>query len=164
VSVLRIPRAAYEALRSHGEETYPHECCGALLGHATEEGWRVAEAVRAGNTRTDSAHNRYHIAPIELVRIEREARRRGLEIAGFYHSHPDHPAQWSPTDFEEAHWLGCCYVITEVAQGKAAQTNSFLLAGSREEDKRFETQPIQIADAENESDAAEPDAVMPDES
>jgi proteasome lid subunit RPN8/RPN11 len=107
-------------------------------------GWVVEAAVRAGNTRTDSAHNRYQIAPIELVKIEREARSRGLDIAGFYHSHPDHPAQWSPTDFEEAHWLGCCYVITAVAQGNAAITNSFFLAGLREEEKRFEQQTIEI--------------------
>ena len=102
--------------------------------------------MRAGNTRTDSAHNRYHIAPIELVKIEREARSRGLEIAGFYHSHPDHPAQWSATDFAEAHWLGCSYVITEVVQGKAAVTNSFLLAGATEEDKRFEQETIRVDD------------------
>src|SRR5947209_1483518 len=129
MTTLSIPRAVYESLRAHGEETYPHECCGALLGHNIDGAWRVTNAIRAGNTRTDSAHNRYHIAPAELVRIQRDAMRQGLDIAGFYHSHPDHPAQWSPTDFAEAHWLGCCYVITEVANGKAAVTNSFLLAG-----------------------------------
>jgi proteasome lid subunit RPN8/RPN11 len=141
---LRITPEVYAAIRAHGEETYPHECCGALLGNSVDGSWNVITSVRAGNTRTDSAHNRYQIAPIELVKIEREARKQGLEIAGFYHSHPDHPAQWSQTDFAEAHWLGCCYVITEVAQGKAAVTNSFLLAGTTEEDKRFETQTIQV--------------------
>lgn len=141
-----MPRAVYNALRVHGEETYPHECCGALLGRPTADGWLVETAVHAGNTRTDSAHNRYQIAPIELVRIERDARRQGLEIAGFYHSHPDHPAQWSATDFAEAHWLGSSYVITQVVQGKAAVTNSFLLAGATEEDKRFVQQTIQIDD------------------
>jgi proteasome lid subunit RPN8/RPN11 len=144
MSVLHLPRAVYEAIRAHGEQTYPHECCGALLGRPSAEGWRVEAAVSAGNTRTDSAHNRYHIAPAELVKIEREARRQGIDIAGFYHSHPDHPAQWSATDFAEAHWLGCCYVITAVAQGKATVTNSFLLAGATEEDKRFETQTILV--------------------
>jgi proteasome lid subunit RPN8/RPN11 len=144
MSVLRLPRAVYEGLRAHGEETYPDECCGALLGQATAEGWAVAAAVRAGNTRTDSAHNRYQIAPVEVVRIEREARRLGLGIAGFYHSHPDHPAHWSPTDLSEAHWIGCSYVITSVAKGKAAATNSFLLAGTTEEDKRFEAEEIVV--------------------
>ena len=144
MSRLHLPKAVYESIRAHGEETYPHECCGAMLGRPDGNGWKVVEAVRAGNTRTDSAHNRYNIAPIELVRIQRSAREKGLEIAGFYHSHPDHPAQWSPTDFAEAHWLGCSYVITSVAQGKAAETNAFLLAGGGEEDKRFEQQAIEM--------------------
>lgn len=147
MSAFRIARAVYDAIRAHGEETYPYECCGALLGRASAGGWLIEAAVKAGNTRTDSAHNRYHIAPSELVRIEREARAKGLSIAGFYHSHPDHPAQWSPTDFAEAHWLGCSYVITAVAQGKAAVTNSFLLAGTTEEDKRFEQQTIEVLEA-----------------
>lgn len=144
MSTLYVTQGVFDAMRAHGEETYPHECCGALLGRAAAEGWRVVEAVKAGNTRVDSAHNRYNIAPIELVRIQRAAREKGLEIAGFYHSHPDHPAQWSPTDFAEAHWLGCSYVITSVAQGRAAETNAFLLEGRTEEEKRFEKQAIEI--------------------
>jgi proteasome lid subunit RPN8/RPN11 len=144
MSALHIPRSIFDAIRTHGEETYPHECCGVLLGRSSQEGWRVESAVRAGNTRTDSAHNRYQIAPVELVRIQREATKQGLDIAGFYHSHPDHPAQWSPTDFAEAHWIGCSYVITEIAQGKAQVTNSFLLAGTTEEDKRFEAETMSV--------------------
>jgi proteasome lid subunit RPN8/RPN11 len=146
LSVLSLTNSVYEAIRAHGEETYPHECCGALLGLPGEHGWLVTDSVRAGNTRTDSAHNRYQIAPIELVRIQRQARENALEIAGFYHSHPDHPAQWSPTDFAEAHWLGCSYVITSVAKGEATVTNSFLLAGTTEEDKRFEQEIVQVED------------------
>lgn len=144
MSTLRVTMAIYQQIRTHGEETYPHECCGALLGKYSPDGWHLQQAVPAGNTRTDSAHNRYNIAPGELVKIEREARRLGMAIAGFYHSHPDHPAQWSPTDFAEAHWLGCSYVITSVDQGKATVTNSFLLAGAAEEDKRFEQETIQV--------------------
>lgn len=144
MSVLKITRAIYGAIRAHGEETYPHECCGALLGRPTAEGWRIEASVKAGNIRTDSAHNRYQIAPAELVKIEREARKMGLTIVGFYHSHPDHPAQWSPTDIAEAHWLGCSYVITAVEKGKATVTNSFLLAGATEEDKRFEQETIDV--------------------
>jgi proteasome lid subunit RPN8/RPN11 len=144
MSLLQMPKSVFDTIRGHGEATYPHECCGVLLGRSTSEGWSVAVAVRAGNTRTDSAHNRYQIAPIELVKIQREAHRQGLDIAGFYHSHPDHPAQWSATDFAEAHWIGCSYVITEVEHGKARTTNSFLLAGTTEEDKRFEPQAIDV--------------------
>jgi proteasome lid subunit RPN8/RPN11 len=146
MGVLHLKREVFDTIRHHGEETYPHECCGALLGRPVNGGWLVESSIRAGNTRTDSPHNRYQIAPIELVKIEREARSRSLEIAGFYHSHPDHPAQWSTTDLAEAHWLGCSYVITQVTGGKAEITNSFLLAGVTEEDKRFEPETIQLID------------------
>jgi proteasome lid subunit RPN8/RPN11 len=159
--MLRIHYADYEALRTHGEETYPNECCGVLLGkNIAAEGNgaaainHVQQIIRAGNTRTDSAHNRYNIAPQELVKIQRQARGLGLDIVGFYHSHPDHPAQWSKTDFAEAHWLGCSYIITCVEQGKAALTNSFLLSGTTEEDKKFEDEPIQIDIAPNVAEAA----------
>ena len=67
-----------------------------------------------------------------------------MEIVGFYHSHPDHPAQWSPTDFAEAHWINCSYVITAVERGKAAITNSFLLLGTTEDDKKFHDEAIEI--------------------
>jgi proteasome lid subunit RPN8/RPN11 len=142
--MLKISYSDYQALRAHGEETFPHECCGVLLGKAAPDGNHVRKIVRAGNTRTDSAHNRYNIAPEELIRVQRQARGMGFDIVGFYHSHPDHPAQWSKTDFDEAHWVGCSYVITSVEQGKAAITNSFLLTGHGEEDKQFIDEPVEI--------------------
>ena len=142
--MLQLSFANYEAMRAHGEETYPHECCGILLGRTGLEGNVIDRAIRAGNTRTDSAHNRYHIAPEELFRAQREARAAGLDIVGFYHSHPDHPAQWSPTDFAEAHWIGCSYVITAVEKGRARITNSFLLRGTGEDDKQFEDEALEI--------------------
>jgi proteasome lid subunit RPN8/RPN11 len=148
--MLRLNEQVYHAIRRHGEETYPHECCGVLLGRSVDGANEVDEAVRAGNTRTDSAHNRYNIAPQELVRIQRQGRERGLDIVGFYHSHPDHPAQWSKTDFAEAHWLGCSYVITAVEKGAAKATNSFLLTGTTEEDKAFEDEAVEVAALETE--------------
>jgi proteasome lid subunit RPN8/RPN11 len=149
--MLKITYAHYEALRTHGEETYPHECCGVLLGRAGGEGNEVLELVRADNTRTDSLHNRYNIAPEELVAIQRKARKLGLDIVGFYHSHPDHPAMWSTTDFAEAHWTGCSYVITSVEKGTAKVTNSFLLTGTGEEDKKFVDEPVEIEMKESET-------------
>jgi len=143
--MLRIGQSEYDALRRHGEETYPHECCGVLLGHADEDGRTVTKTIRCGNTRSDSPHNRYNIAPQELVHIQRQARETGLEIVGFYHSHPDHPARWSQTDLAEAHWIGCSYVITSVEGGQAKITNSFFLAGEAEEDKRFADEPVSVA-------------------
>src|SRR5246127_5577831 len=143
--MLRLGQSHYEALRRHGEETYPHECCGVLLGRMNDDGNRVVTSIaRAGNTRTDSPQNRYNIDPKELVRIQREGRHRGEDIIGFYHSHPDHPAQWSQTDFAEAHWLGCSYVITRVGQGKADLTNAFELAGTDENDKKPVQEKIEV--------------------
>ncbi len=136
--MLKLNQASYDDLRRHGEETYPHECCGVLLGRFEDDGSKtVARVARCGNTREDSPHNRYHIDPKELIRIQREGRERGEDIVGFYHSHPDHPAQWSTTDLAEAHWIGCSYVITSVEKGKAAVTNAFELTGSDESDKKL---------------------------
>ncbi|HMJ22187.1 MAG TPA: M67 family metallopeptidase [Terriglobales bacterium] len=143
--MLKVPQSAYTSLRRHGEETYPHECCGVLLGQIDEDGVRrVTSVARAGNTRTDSAHNRYNIDPKELIRIQGEGRERAEDIIGFYHSHPDHPAQWSPTDLAEAHWFGCSYVITSVEKGRAVLTNSFELTGSDENDKKLVNEKIDL--------------------
>ncbi len=144
--MLTLSQSAYVCLREHGEETYPHECCGVLLGRFDDNGAKtVSRIARCGNTRADSPHNRYHIDPRDLIRIEREGRERGEEIVGFYHSHPDHPAQWSPTDLAEAHWFGCSYVITSVDHGVAAITNSFELVGSGEADKKFVDEKTEVS-------------------
>jgi proteasome lid subunit RPN8/RPN11 len=144
--MLKLTRHDYDSLRHHGEATYPYECCGILLGRTDDDGNRIVTSVtRAGNTRTDSAHNRYNIDPKELVRIQREGRERGEDILGFYHSHPDHSARWSSTDLAEAHWFGCSYVITSVEKGKAAITNSFELTGTDENDKRLIDETITVA-------------------
>ena len=141
---LKIPVDVYNQLRQHGEATYPHECCGVLVGEFDEAGGKsVKAAVPCGNTRTDSLANRYHISPSELVRIQREAMLAGQDIVGFYHSHPDHPARWSATDLAEAHWTGCSYVITSVEKGRAVLTNSFLLL-DQEEDKHFEDEILEV--------------------
>jgi proteasome lid subunit RPN8/RPN11 len=144
--MLKISQTDYDILRRHGEETYPHECCGVLLGRFEDDGAKnVARAVRCGNTWLDSLHNRYLIDPKELIRIQREGRERGEEIVGFYHSHPDHLARWSATDLAEAHWIGCSYVISGVDAGRAAVTNSFELAGVDEAEKKFVDEEIAVA-------------------
>src|SRR5882672_10103204 len=144
--MIKVSQSAYAALRQQGEETYPHECCGVLLGQMDQDGMRTVTTIaRAANTRTDSAHNRYNIDPKELIRIQREGRNRGEDIVGFYHSHPDHPAQWSTTDLAEAHWFGCSYVITSVQKGKAVLTNSFELKGSAEADKQLADEKIELS-------------------
>ena len=105
----------------------------------------VTSIARCGNTRIDSPQNRYNIDPRELMSIQREALRTGVDIVGFYHSHPDHPARWSQTDLAEAHWTGCSYVITSVDKGCARITNSFRLMGS-EENRHFEDEEVVIAE------------------
>src|SRR5260370_19508258 len=122
--MLTISQSDYLSLRQHGEETYPHECCGVLLGRFDDNGAEsvtksVSRIARCGNTRADSPHNRYNIDPRELIRIQREGRERGEDIVGFYHSHPDHPTQCSTTDLAEAHWLVSSYVISRVDMGAA---------------------------------------------
>jgi proteasome lid subunit RPN8/RPN11 len=148
--MLKLSQSDYLSLRQHGEETYPHECCGVMLGLFDDNGAEfasksVSRVIRCGNTREDSPHNRYQIDPRELIRIQREGRERGEDIVGFYHSHPDHPAQWSPTDLAEAHWFGCSYVITSVEKGTATITNSFELVGSDEANKKFVDEKTEVA-------------------
>jgi proteasome lid subunit RPN8/RPN11 len=140
---LRIGKSEWDDLRRHGEETYPHECCGVLLGRIDDSMKSVQTAVRCTNQRSDSPHNRYSIEPRELVRIQRQARDRDLDIVGFYHSHPQHPARWSSTDLEDAYWPGCSYVITSVMNGIATQTNSFLLT-AQGDNKSFQDEEISV--------------------
>jgi proteasome lid subunit RPN8/RPN11 len=129
---LRIQLTLYDQLRQHGEETYPHECCGVLVGEFDEAGGKIGQKrSQCGNTRTDSPENRYHISPAELVRIQREAGLAGHDIVGFYHSHPDHPAKWSATDLAEAHWTGCSYVITSVEKGRPCLLTRFCCWGRK---------------------------------
>jgi proteasome lid subunit RPN8/RPN11 len=142
--MLKVRQIIYDEIRRHGEETYPYECCGALLGTAEGDARVVSASVRCRNTRTDSASDRYEIDPAEVARIQRDARTRGLDIVGFYHSHPDHPAYWSRTDLEQAYWLGCSYVITCIENGKAQITRSFALAGGSVEVRAFVEERLAI--------------------
>jgi proteasome lid subunit RPN8/RPN11 len=142
--MLRISEADYCAMRAHAEQAYPRECCGVLLGRP-RDGMNVVVEIRQTKNACEGAVNtRYQIAPEDLVAMQKQARERNLEIIGFYHSHPDHSSRWSETDLAEAHWLGCSYVITAVAEGVAQATNSFRLAGRTEEDKQFVDEEIEI--------------------
>ena len=142
--MLKITRADLDCIRRHAEETYPHECCGVLLGTMDGEERTVVATARCENTQ--AASDWFNIDPRQIVRIQREASAAGQDIVGFYHSHPDDVARWSPSDLREAHWLGCSYVITSVRAGHSAETNSFFLTGSSEEDKHFDNEPIDITD------------------
>jgi proteasome lid subunit RPN8/RPN11 len=120
---MKITRAAMEAVRTHGAEGYPHEICGVLVG---PRGGRTAtEAKRAHNLIVERARDRYEIDPVDHLRIQRQADADGHDIIGYYHSHPDHPAQASRFDTERA-WSGYVYVIVSVANGTSVDANAFV--------------------------------------
>ena len=119
-----------------------NEGCGILLGHTASGCRSVVSAFRADNAHPQPLR-RYSIDPKQVIAAQKLARDQGMDIVGFYHSHPDHPAQYSETDLAEAHWLDCSYVITSVEQRHACQTKSFLLKGP-EETKTFAEEEIEI--------------------
>jgi proteasome lid subunit RPN8/RPN11 len=141
---LSITASDLEQLRRHGEDAYPAECCGILLGKFEGDGRRVYSIVPCQNACADGRATHFVIDPREVIQAQRAGRDLGLEIVGFYHSHPDHPAQWSPTDLEEAHWIGCSYLITSVERGRSTTTNSFLLTGTLEENKAFVSEELSV--------------------
>jgi proteasome lid subunit RPN8/RPN11 len=129
-----------EAIRRHGEETWPHECCGLLLGRVEADGRtkRVSAVEKLVNEREDSRHNRFLIAPETFLAADRSARRRGLEILGFYHSHPGAPAV--PSEFDREHaWPFYSYIIVSVIDGSARELHSWTLAEDR---THFDAEPI----------------------
>jgi proteasome lid subunit RPN8/RPN11 len=120
---MKITRAAFDAIRAHGAEGYPNEICGIMVGPRGEG--RTTEAKRAGNIIVDRSRDRYEIDPRDHIRIQREADANGLDIVGYYHTHPDHPAQASRFDTERA-WAGYVYVIVAVHEGKPVDANAFV--------------------------------------
>jgi proteasome lid subunit RPN8/RPN11 len=123
---VRLPEALADAIRGLGEAAYPAECCGALAGRVVSGD--VKEVVRlepAVNRRTDDPH-RYLIAPDDSRRLEKQLKSEGLEIVGYYHSHPDHPAVPSAFDADHA-WPWYSYVIVRVDRGRGADLASWVL-------------------------------------
>jgi proteasome lid subunit RPN8/RPN11 len=123
---LRLPDELLGEIRRHGAGAYPAECCGILAGRVVDGGAKeVARLAPAVNRRTDDPH-RYLIAPDDLRRLERALRLEGLEIVGYYHSHPDHPAVPSGYDTEHA-WPWYSYLIVRVEQGRGLEAASWTL-------------------------------------
>jgi proteasome lid subunit RPN8/RPN11 len=142
--MLRITQAGYDLVRREAELSYPNEGCGILLGSATSGCRTVISTFTADNVHPEPLRC-YCLDPLQVIAAQKRARNQGMDIIGFYHSHPGHPAQYSETDLEEAHWLDCSYVITSVDQGHAAQTRSFVLSGS-EDNKKFVEEEIEIVE------------------
>jgi proteasome lid subunit RPN8/RPN11 len=135
---MKIARAAMDAVREHGAEGYPNEICGVLVG---PRGGRTAtQAKRARNLIVERSRDRYEIDPIDHLRIQREADAAGHDIVGYYHSHPDHPAQASRFDTERA-WSGYVYVIVSVEDGEPVDANAFV---AESDGGPFRSEPLEI--------------------
>jgi proteasome lid subunit RPN8/RPN11 len=129
--VIRLSREQLRTLHAHAEAAYPHECCGALLGRE-RDGDREVVALHAADNRreAEAAPRRFLISAEDYRAIEAAARARALDVLGFYHSHPDHPAR--PSDYDREHafpWYS--YVIVSVRDGRAAETTSWILDDDR---------------------------------
>jgi proteasome lid subunit RPN8/RPN11 len=127
--ILRLSGAVTEEIRRQGERAYPAECCGALVGRVLGQVKQVVRLAPAVNRRTDDPH-RYLIASDDLRRLETELKAEGLDIVGYYHSHPDHPPRPSNYDTEHA-WPWYSYMIVRVEQGRAAEMASWVLDDER---------------------------------
>ena len=115
-----------QAIRRHGESTYPHECCGALVGR---DG-RVVETVALPNTTEEGPRRRFLVRPSDYREAERRSAELGGELLGFYHSHPDHPARPSQYDLDHA-WPTFAYVIVAVANGTSHDMTVWYLRDDR---------------------------------
>ena len=137
--MMRASDRTLESIQSHGAESYPEECCGFLLGRIRDSGNDVVATRPAANRRTEDRERRFMIAPEDALAAENAAREQGLDVVGFYHSHPDHPAEPSQTDLDEATFPGYTYVIVSVRRGCPGEVTAWSLRADR---SRFD--PIQI--------------------
>ena len=139
--MIRIDENQLEEIRAHGVRDYPYECCGLMLGRFGPDGKVVSETYPISNAREESAkRNRFLITPEELMRGERYARGRDLEVVGFYHSHPDSPAVPSQYDLEHA-WPTYSYIIVSTRANEATD----LFSWEQEPDRsRFNQEEIRV--------------------
>jgi proteasome lid subunit RPN8/RPN11 len=136
---LSVSYEVAEKIRQHGIETYPHECCGALLGREAEAGGPrdIVDLFPLVNRREDSPRNRFSVEPRDVLEADRAAQARGLDVIGWYHSHPDHPAR--PSEFDREHaWPWYTYIIVSVNQRVPQEMTSWRL----DEDRAAYTQEL----------------------
>ena len=133
------------AIRHHGQETFPHECCGALVGI----GDRVIAAVALPNTTEEGPRRRFLVRPSDYRMAEKQAAELGGELLGFYHSHPDHPARPSQFDLDHA-WPNFAYVIVSVMSGTSRDMTVWFL---QEDRSRFDEGTLN-GDDDSDSDTA----------
>ena len=114
------------AVASHGESTYPHECCGFLFGKDSKEGRTIDGYLAVENRRTENRERRFLVSPEDYLHAERYAEEQGIQLLGIYHSHPDHPAIPSEHDRVQAMPF-FSYIIVSIEKGKAVDFRSWLL-------------------------------------
>jgi len=136
---LRLSSTAWAAIRAHAEAGYPHEVVGVLAGN--RQTGAVAEARPLRNERAET-HNRYRVDPLGLLRAKQAVEREGLEVVGYYHSHPDHPARYSEHDREDA-LPNMSYLIVSVMNGQAVDRRSWRL---REDRRAMDAEPVHPED------------------
>ena len=125
-------------MRVHGERDYPFECCGLMLGRFEAGRKVVVETYPISNAREEEAkRNRFLIRPEELMRGEKYARENGLDVVGFYHSHPDDRAVPSQYDLEHA-WPTYSYIVVSVEEGQAVDLRSWEMESNRSRFNREE--------------------------
>ena len=122
---MRIAPGLRDQMRAMGEKAYPNEGCGILLGNFTGE-LEVTEVREAANLRQDRARDRYILDPRAILQAEKDGRGRGIEVVGFWHTHPDHPARPSQYDADHA-WPDYVYVIMSIHAGKQVDVGAFVL-------------------------------------
>lgn len=135
---LRLRARHTEIVHSHLSRAYPEEGCGVLLGRETAQGREIEGVIGFDNVREDSRRNRYLISPEQFLAAERQARRAGLDVVGFFHSHPDHPSRPSAFDLEHA-WPWYSYLIVSVEQAQMKDAHSWRLTDDR---SRFEPEDL----------------------
>jgi proteasome lid subunit RPN8/RPN11 len=123
---LSITAAVDAAIRRHGEETFPHECCGALIGRDAV----VTDVLALPNATEEGPRRRFLVRPSDYRAAERRASELGAELLGFYHSHPDHPAKPSQYDLDHA-WPTFAYIIVSVMSGASDQMTVWHLKDDR---------------------------------
>ena len=130
--MIEVTEEQLARIRQHGERDYPFECCGLMLGRFEGEGRKiVTETYSISNAREEAAkRNRFLIRPEELMRGEKYAREKGLDVVGFYHSHPDERAVPSKYDLEHA-WPTYSYVVVSVEKGRAVDLRSWEMEPDR---------------------------------
>ena len=115
------------AIRMHAAAAYPEECCGILLGRESPGGRVIVRALAAGNISQEPRGKHFVMDPRDQLAAEKTAAAEQLDVLGFYHSHPDHPARPSETDHAAA-WEVYSYVIVSVSRGEANEMRSYRLA------------------------------------